>query len=152
MRKLVFLAAAALPLAACATSPYGYGYGNDPYSSAVGVLGGILGAGQTGYGYNNYGYANSGFSQAAVNACANYASRYGRVHRPVLRVALTFRWTSNPRDGEILESGSVVMAKRQQTFKRAARKRKARQHALEASGSLRSAARCRQLRFRGARP
>ena len=64
--SLPLVAALALPLAACATSPYGYGYGNSPY----GVLGSI-GALGSGYG--------SGFSQAAVNACAGTASRYGRV-------------------------------------------------------------------------
>ena len=53
--------AAALPLAACTTSPYGYGY--NPYST-IGSLGGAYG---------------SSFSQAAANACAGYASRYGRV-------------------------------------------------------------------------
>ena len=46
-----------------------------------------------------------------------------------MRVALTSPVTSNTSDRDILEPGSVVMAKRQQTFKRAARKRKARQHA-----------------------
>ncbi len=67
MRKTLILAACALPLAACATSPYGYGYGNN---SPYGVLGNI-GALGGGYGTN--------FSQAAASACANYASRYGRV-------------------------------------------------------------------------
>jgi hypothetical protein len=64
--SLPLVAALALPLAACATSPYGYGYGSNPY----GVLGSI-GALGSGYG--------SSFSQAAVNACAGTASRYGRV-------------------------------------------------------------------------
>lgn len=81
MRKnLIPLAALPLALGACATSPYGgYGYG-DPVTSAIGVLGSVLGS-QGGYGspYGGYGYGNSGFSQAAVSACANYASRYGRV-------------------------------------------------------------------------
>jgi hypothetical protein len=65
---LILLAGLALPLAACATSPYGsgYGYGGSQY----GALGSI-GALGSGYG--------SGFSQAAVNACAGTASRYGRV-------------------------------------------------------------------------
>ena len=62
------LAALALPLAACAASPYGYGYGYgaNPYGTlgTIGALGGAYGG---------------GFSQAAVTACANYASRYGRV-------------------------------------------------------------------------
>ena len=70
--SLILLAGLALPLAACATSPYGYGYGGSPY----GVLGSI---GALGSGYGNYGYGGSGFSQAAVNACAGTASRYGRV-------------------------------------------------------------------------
>ena len=63
--------ALALPLVACATSPYGYGgYGNSQYG-VLGALGGSLGSA---YG-SSYG---SNFSQAAVNACAGYASRYGR--------------------------------------------------------------------------
>ena len=80
MRKsLIPLAALALPLAACAT-----GYGADPLSqiiSAIGTLG-SAGYGTYGYpaGYGGYGYGNgSGLSQAAASACANYASRYGRV-------------------------------------------------------------------------
>jgi hypothetical protein len=82
MRKnLIPLAALPLALGACATSPYGgMGYG-DPVTSAIGVLGSVLGS-QGGYGSpygGGYGYGNSGFSQAAVSACANYASRYGRV-------------------------------------------------------------------------
>lgn len=77
MRKfLPLIAAMALPLAACATSPYGYGY-NDPVSSILGSIG-TLGSGYGGYGYNSYGYGG-GFSQAAASACANYASRYGPV-------------------------------------------------------------------------
>lgn len=75
MRKSVFLGLAALPLAACATSPYGspygYGYGTDPVSAVIGALG-------SGYAGNGYGYGyGGGFSQAAASACANYASRYG---------------------------------------------------------------------------
>lgn len=82
MRKnLIPLAALPLALGACATSPYGgYGYG-DPVTSAIGVLGSVLGS-QGGYGSpygGGYGYNSSGFGQAAVSACANYASRYGRV-------------------------------------------------------------------------
>jgi hypothetical protein len=87
MRKsLIPLAALPLPLAACATTPYGSPYGyNDPVIGAIGALGSVLGAGQSGYaspyGYSNYGYGGGGggFTQAAVNACANYASRYGQV-------------------------------------------------------------------------
>jgi len=86
MRKSILpLAALPLALGACTTSPYGMGYG-DPVTSAVGVLGSVLG-GQSAYGspygynsgYNAYGYGGSGFSQAAVNACGSYASRYGQV-------------------------------------------------------------------------
>lgn len=68
MRKSVLLSLAALPLAACATSPYGYGY-NDPLSAVIGALGSSYASG--GYGYS------SGFGQAAASACANYAARYG---------------------------------------------------------------------------
>jgi hypothetical protein len=79
MRKIFLLAACSLPLAACATSPYGYGY-NDPVGAVIGALGsGYYGP----YGYNNgyygNGYGGSGFTQAAANACANYAARYGAV-------------------------------------------------------------------------
>lgn len=78
MRKsLPLIAAMSLPLAACAT-----GYGADPLSQIIGSIGslGSAGYGQYGYpaGYSGYGYG-SGFSQAAASACANYASRYGRV-------------------------------------------------------------------------
>ena len=74
MRKSLFLAAAlALPLAACATSPYG-GYGSNPLGAILGSVG-TLGSG---YGNTGYGYGG-GFSQAAASACANYASRYGAV-------------------------------------------------------------------------
>ena len=76
MRKLLLLTAVTLPLAACMASPYGYGY-NDPYRS-----GDRYGYG---HGYNPVvgaigalGYGSS-FSQAAVNACASVASRYGPV-------------------------------------------------------------------------
>ena len=68
--------AMALPLAACATSPYGYGgYGNSPYG-VLGALGGVLGGAYASPYGSSYG---SGFSQAAVNACAGTASRFGRV-------------------------------------------------------------------------
>ncbi len=67
MRKsLMPIAACALPLAACAMSPYGYGYGNNSPYGTLGTIGALGGA-----------YGN--FSQAAASACANYASRYGRV-------------------------------------------------------------------------
>ena len=72
MRKsLIPLVALALPLSACATSPYGYGA--DPLSGILGALGGTMGS------QSAYGYGNTGFSQAAVNACASVASRYGQV-------------------------------------------------------------------------
>lgn len=64
--SIPLIAACALPLAACATSPYGYGYGSNAYNpySTIGALGGA-------YGTN--------FSQAAASTCANHASRYGQV-------------------------------------------------------------------------
>ncbi len=75
MRKSLYLiAATALPLAACATSPYGYGYQRDPLSTILGSVG-TLGSG---YGYGGYGYGG-GLSQAAAQACASVASRYGPV-------------------------------------------------------------------------
>ena len=67
MRKLLSLAAVSalsLSLGACATSPYGYGA--DPLSTVLGVLGSTA---QSGYGGYN-GYSNQQFSQAAINACA----------------------------------------------------------------------------------
>ena len=78
MRKfLPFLAVLSLPLAGCATSPYGSGY-NDPVSAVVGSIG-ALGGSYSPYGYGSgYGYG-AGFSQAAASACANYAARYGAV-------------------------------------------------------------------------
>ena len=77
MRKsLPLIAACTLPLAACAT-----GYGQDPLSQILGSIG-TLGSGYGTYGnpagYGGYGYGG-GFAQAAASACANYASRYGRV-------------------------------------------------------------------------
>ena len=72
--SLPLIAAMALPLAACATSPYGYGYDRygsnygrsyNPILDAIGALGGSYGGG--------------GLSQAAAGACANVASRYGPV-------------------------------------------------------------------------
>ena len=87
MRKtLPLIAAIALPLAACATSPYGYdrygydrysynryGYGYDPVSTIVGSIGALGGA------HSPYSYGSVSFSQVAASACANYASRYGAV-------------------------------------------------------------------------
>lgn len=76
MRKTFFLAAAALPLAACATSPYGYGA--NPVGAiigSIGTLGSGYGSGYGGYG-GGYGYGGN-FSQSAAQACASVASRYG---------------------------------------------------------------------------
>lgn len=76
MRKtLPLIAAMALPLAACATSPYGssYGYRSDPLSQILGSIGTM------GSAYSPYGYGYGGFSQAAAQACASVASRYGPV-------------------------------------------------------------------------
>ena len=71
MRKtLPLLAALALPLSACAT-----GYGTDPLSQILGSIG-TLGSG---YGNTGYGYGGQGFGQAAAQACASVASRYGPV-------------------------------------------------------------------------
>ena len=76
MRKSLFiLAAATLPLAACATSPYGYN--SDPLGQILGSIG-SLGSPYGYSGYGGYGYG-SGLSQAAASSCANYASRYGSV-------------------------------------------------------------------------
>ena len=69
MRKLLLLGLA-LPLAACATSPYGY---NNPLGTILGSIGSL---GSAGYGTSAYG---GGFQQAAVNACAGTAARYGQV-------------------------------------------------------------------------
>jgi len=79
MRKttLALAAAISLPLAACATSPYGsnYGYNSNPLGAIIGSIG-TMGSAYSPYGYGS-GYGN--FSQAAAQACANYASRYGAV-------------------------------------------------------------------------
>ena len=78
MRKTLFLAALALPLAACATSPYGYGSSN-PLGAILGSIGSMGGA-YGGYGgQSGYGYGGGGFQQAAVNACGGTAARYGQV-------------------------------------------------------------------------
>ena len=83
MRKsfIPLAAACTLPLAACAT-----GYGADPLSQILGSIG-TLGSAGYGNGYGTYGYPagyggygyGSSFSQAAAQACARYASRYGQV-------------------------------------------------------------------------
>ena len=67
MRKSIFMlvAAAALPLGGCA---YGLG-GQD-------VLGGVLGSV---LGGNNRAMGGQSFQDAAVEACAREAQRYGRV-------------------------------------------------------------------------
>lgn len=77
MRKtFTLLAVMAIPLAACTTSPYGYG--RDPVSAVIGSIGALGSPYGSSYGGNGYGYGG-GFSQAAASACANYASRYGAV-------------------------------------------------------------------------
>ena len=86
MRKtLPLIAAMSLPLAACMTSPYGSGYGADPLSTILGSIGSMGSAYGSPYGYGGYG--NAGFSQAAAQACANYASRYGAVRITSVRQA-----------------------------------------------------------------
>ena len=88
MRKLlsISLLGSAMALSACATSPYGSQYGGygSPYGAYGGVggpleaiIGAIGAAGNSGY-YGNPGYGNN-FQQAAVNACASVAARYGQV-------------------------------------------------------------------------
>ena len=76
MRKQFLIAALALPLAACAT-----GYGSDPLSQIINSIGTLgSGYGQSPYGYNaGYSPYGGGFSQAAAQACASHASRYGQV-------------------------------------------------------------------------
>ena len=87
MRKtLPLIAALALPLAACATSPYG-GYGQNPLGAILGSIG-TLG---TGYGQSGYGYGGGyGMSQAAAQACASYASRFGAVRITGVRQASSY--------------------------------------------------------------
>ena len=88
MRKLIapILLGSALALGACATNPYGstyggygsqYGYGS-PYGSYgnSGGLSAVLGAVLGSSGSSYYG-GGSSFQQAAVNACASTAARYG---------------------------------------------------------------------------
>ena len=80
MRKILapVLAASTLALGACATSPYGAGYGGMGGPLEV-LLGSVLGAGQGSYGgYGQSQYGGS-FSQAAVQACGGTASRFGQV-------------------------------------------------------------------------
>jgi hypothetical protein len=79
MRKIYApLLASTLALSACATSPYGAGYGGmgGPLEA---VLSSVLGASQGSYG--GYGQSQYGgnFQQAAVQACGSTASRYGQV-------------------------------------------------------------------------
>ena len=68
MRKSlpIIIAAGALALGGCATSPLG-GMGG-PLET---VLGSVLGGSQ--------GSNSSSFQQAAINACGQYASQYGQV-------------------------------------------------------------------------
>lgn len=114
--------ASTLALGACATSPYG-AYGS-PYGSQYGGMGGplesvligVLGAGQP--GYSNYGYGGGGFQQAAVNACANTAARYGQVSirdvrqvsSSTLRVYGTVRngYTSRSWDCDFRSDGRIT--------------------------------------------
>lgn len=73
MRKLFLpvLLATTFTLGGCAG-----GLGQDPLTGILGsVLGGGLGGGYPAQG----GYGNQNFEQAAVNACGQQASRYGRV-------------------------------------------------------------------------
>ncbi len=71
--RTILLAAVALPLAACATSPYGYGSSNR-----LGTILGSIGSLGSPYSYGS-AYGGSSFSQAAVNACGGTAARYGQV-------------------------------------------------------------------------
>ena len=84
MRKFTvpLILGSALALGACATNPYGTGYGGygSPYGAYGGtggpleaILGSIAGASNQGY------YGGGNFQQAAINACAGVASRYGQV-------------------------------------------------------------------------
>ena len=69
MRKShsAIIAAGALALGGCMTSPLGGGMGG-PIEA---VLGQVLGGSQNSNGSN--------FQQAAINACGNHASQYGQV-------------------------------------------------------------------------
>jgi hypothetical protein len=81
MRKLTVTLAlgSALALGACATNPYG-SYGNSPYGGAYGGMGGPLEAILGSIASSSQGYYGGGnFQQAAINACAGAASRYGQV-------------------------------------------------------------------------
>ena len=71
MRKTLIsaLAVSTLALGGCAT---GYGYNNDPLG---GIFGGILGGGGDRYDDRNV----DDFERAAIQACGDQASRYGRV-------------------------------------------------------------------------
>ena len=75
MRKAItpLILAGALAVGGCA-SYGGYGGMGGPYDVLGSVLGGVIGGSNSGYGYGN-----QNFEQAAVNACGNQASRYGRV-------------------------------------------------------------------------
>ncbi len=79
MRKIYApLLASTLALGACATSPYGAGYGGMGGPLEV-LLGSVLGASQSSSGqYGHSGYGQD-FQQAAVQACGSTASRYGQV-------------------------------------------------------------------------
>lgn len=71
MRKMLFpmMVAGSLLLGGCAS-----GLGGNPMA---GILGSVLGGVRT-QGYGNQNYGNDQFERAAVNACAQQASQYGR--------------------------------------------------------------------------
>lgn len=81
MRKLIapVILGSALALGACATNPYGTGYG--AYGNPYGAYGGVGGPLEAILGSiaGSQGYSGSSFQQAAINACAGVASRYGQV-------------------------------------------------------------------------
>jgi hypothetical protein len=57
---------------------YNGGYGNGTYGNGTYGNGGYNNGGYA-YPSQGYGYGNQNFEQAAVNACASQAQRYGRV-------------------------------------------------------------------------
>lgn len=80
MRKFIVtaLAASTFALGGCAAGLGGMGGPLDPVGA---ILGSVLGGGGYGSqgGYGNQGYGNQNFQSAAVNACGQQASQYGRV-------------------------------------------------------------------------
>jgi hypothetical protein len=76
MRKFTapLILGSALALGACATSPYGaYGSPYGAYGGVGGPLEAILGS------VAGSPYSGANFQQAAINACAGVAARYGQV-------------------------------------------------------------------------